>query len=119
MGKRERIDERPGIRLKPLDFGQLKKDLELKHKRPLREEDVMSAALYPKVFDEFETFRQTFGPVDRLPTRVFLRGLLPAESCAVSVDLMEGIGGRGREGATCGNEWYPIQFLVWYRQNSV
>lgn len=44
----------------------------------------MSAALYPKVFDEFETQRQKFGPVDKLSTRAFLVGLANAEEIDVS-----------------------------------
>jgi pyruvate carboxylase len=39
--------------------------------------------MYPKVFDEFEKKRAEFGPVDKLPTRVFLVGLDNGESCEV------------------------------------
>lgn len=50
-----------------------------------RDVDVMSAALYRSVFDEFEQFRQTYGPVDKFPTRVFFGGLENGESTEVSL----------------------------------
>lgn len=44
----------------------------------------MSYAMFPSVFDEFERFRQQYGPVDKLPTRIFLTGLDIAEEVDVS-----------------------------------
>ena len=35
----------------------------------------MTSAMFPQVFDEFEQFRQQYGPVDKLDTRIFLTGL--------------------------------------------
>ena len=64
---------------------KIKKDLELKYERPLREVDVMSHAMFPDVFHEFEVFRQRYGPVDKLPTRVFFTGLDIAEQIDVSL----------------------------------
>lgn len=46
----------------------------------------MSSAMFPSVFDEFERFRQTYGPVDKLPTRIFLTGLDIAEECDVEIE---------------------------------
>lgn len=43
--------------------------------RLFRDVDIVSASLYPKVFDEFEEFRSKYGPVDKLNTRIFLVGL--------------------------------------------
>ena len=34
----------------------------------------MSAALYPKVFEDFENFRSSYGPVSKLSTKTFLVG---------------------------------------------
>ncbi|KAH6926545.1 hypothetical protein HPB50_019752 [Hyalomma asiaticum] len=69
-----RITGRPGQSLPPLDLGVLKKKLVDKFGPRIRETDVMSAAMYPKVCDDFLNFRQTFGPVDLLDTRIFLVG---------------------------------------------
>lgn len=80
-----KLDGRPGKDLKPLDFVTMKRDLEDKHGRELRDVDVMSSAMFPKEFDEFEQFRQVYGPVDKLNTKVFLTGLDIAETTDVSV----------------------------------
>lgn len=77
------IDGRPGENLKPFDFDKLRTTLEEKHGRKLRDVDLMSSSMFPKVFDEYEQFRQRYGPVDKLNTRVFLTGLDLAEETDV------------------------------------
>jgi pyruvate carboxylase len=68
-----RVSGRPGASLALLDFDKLK--AELKEKHPFAtDRDVMSAALYPQVTDEYLAFRENFGPVDKLDTRIFLTG---------------------------------------------
>lgn len=69
-----RIEGRPGQSLPPMDLDALKKKLVEKHGPKVTECDVMSAAMYPKVCDDFLGFRNTYGPVDLLDTRVFLVG---------------------------------------------
>ncbi|VDM24537.1 unnamed protein product [Toxocara canis] len=81
-----KYDDRPGENLKPIDFDKLKADLENKHGRTLRDEDVMTSAMFPKEFDEFEQFRQQYGPVDKLPTRPFLTGIDVAEEMDVEIE---------------------------------
>lgn len=78
-----RIEGRPGETLPPLDFDALKAELEDKHGTPIDDHDVMSAAMYPKVCDDFLTFRNTYGPVDCLNTRIFLVGPKVAEEFEV------------------------------------
>jgi len=68
------LDGRPGASLAPVDFDKLKADLEEKHGETMRDTDVMSAALYPKVFDEYAEFKAKYGPVDKLDTATFLVG---------------------------------------------
>ncbi|KAI6190009.1 Pyruvate carboxylase [Aphelenchoides bicaudatus] len=80
------IDSRPGEHLKPLDFDKVRKSLEEKHGRKLRDVDIMSSVMFPKVFDEFETFRARYGPVDKLNTRVFFTGLDLAEETSVEIE---------------------------------
>jgi len=79
-----KIEGRPGSSLDPLDLNALKEDLIQKHGEPITERDVISAALYPKVFDEFVEFRKTYGPVDKLETRTFLQGPDIAQEINVS-----------------------------------
>ncbi|OON19105.1 putative pyruvate carboxylase, partial [Opisthorchis viverrini] len=68
------LTERPGASLEPLDMDKLKASLKAKFGRDFDDRDLMSSAMYPKVFEEFEQFRQQYGSVDKLPTRVFLKG---------------------------------------------
>jgi len=65
------IEGRPGASLPPLDFDALKASLEEKHNTVLSDEEVMSGALYPEVFDDYMSFVQKFGPVKHLNTRIF------------------------------------------------
>jgi len=68
-----RVEGRPGASMPPFDFAALKKDLQTRHPH-ISERDVMSAALYPDVAEEYFDFRDKFGPVDKLDTRIFLTG---------------------------------------------
>lgn len=78
------IEGRPGASLPPVDFDSLKAELVDKHGEAIRDTDVMSAALYPKVFDEYAEFVAKYGPVDKLDTRTFLDGSAIAEEINVS-----------------------------------
>lgn len=78
-----RIEGRPGASLPPMDFTALEKQLRESHGEDITPEDVMSAAMYPKVFQEFKEFTNIFGPVDCLNTRLFLDGPKIAEEFEV------------------------------------
>lgn len=80
-----RIEGRPGESLADLDFNTLTTQLSEKHPH-VTEKDVISASLYPKVTEDFLTFRDEFGPVDKLPTRIFLVGPKVGEEFEVSID---------------------------------
>ena len=58
-----RIEGRPGEELAPLDFEELAQKLKKTHGSHINENDVMSAALYPKVAADFFKFRAKYGPV--------------------------------------------------------
>nr|ARI45073.1 pyruvate carboxylase [Leptinotarsa decemlineata] len=86
-----RIEGRPGKSLPPLDFGALEKDL--KETFPhATEKDVMSAALYPQVTNEYLTFSEKYGPVDKLDTRVFLVGPKVGEEFEVTIEKGKTLG---------------------------
>lgn len=80
------IDGRPGKSLDPLDFDQLAKDLETRHGETLREEDLLSAALYPQVFDDYMDFKKTYSKVCVIPTRPFLTPLEPGEEISIEIE---------------------------------
>ncbi|XP_060746863.1 pyruvate carboxylase a [Tachysurus vachellii] len=81
-----RIEGRPGASLPAMDFKGLEKQLRETHGDDITPEDVMSAAMYPKVFQEFKEFTTTFGPVDCLNTRLFLDGPKIAEEFEVELE---------------------------------
>jgi len=69
------VEGRPGASMPLVDFTQLKKDLAEKlGVNDLTEKDVVSAAMFPKEFEEFHRFRQNYGPVDKLDTPTFFVG---------------------------------------------
>ncbi|XP_058271109.1 pyruvate carboxylase a isoform X1 [Hemibagrus wyckioides] len=81
-----RIEGRPGASLPEMDFKALEKRLHESHGDDITPEDVMSAAMYPKVFQEFKEFTTNFGPVDCLNTRLFLDGPKIAEEFEVELE---------------------------------
>lgn len=81
-----RFEGRPGEDLAPLDFDALKAALKEKFGKEMKDTDVMSAALYPKVAEDFFRFRDQFGPVDKLGTRIFLVGPKIAEEFEVTIE---------------------------------
>ncbi|XP_021370630.1 pyruvate carboxylase, mitochondrial-like isoform X2 [Mizuhopecten yessoensis] len=83
---KERIEHRPGESLAPIDFDKLKTSLEEKHNHVIRDVDVISSALYPKVTDDFLEFRSRYGPVDCLDTKMFLVGPKMAQEIEVNIE---------------------------------
>ncbi|CEL61825.1 pyruvate carboxylase subunit A [Rhizoctonia solani AG-1 IB] len=67
-----RIDGRPGATLQPLDLKQIKADLRTKFGKHINDADVSSYAMYPKVFEEYQTILEKYGDLSVLPTRFFL-----------------------------------------------
>ena len=81
----ERVKGRPGASLTDFNFEELKTKLKKDHPF-ISDRDVMSAALYPKVTEDFLNFREKFGPVDKLNTRIFLTGPKVGEEFDVSAN---------------------------------
>uniref|UniRef100_A0A1A9UHC7 Pyruvate carboxylase n=2 Tax=Glossina TaxID=44049 RepID=A0A1A9UHC7_GLOAU len=79
-----RVEGRPGEKLPPLNFDKLKKDLKETHPN-VNDRDVMSAALYPAVTEEYLHFREAYGPVEKLDTRIFLIGPKVGEEFEVNL----------------------------------
>ncbi len=79
---------RPGELLEPVDFGAKKIELEKKLGHEVSEREVLSAVLYPGVFEEFDRFRQQYSDTSVLPTPVFFYGLEVGDE--VTIDIQEG-----------------------------
>lgn len=68
------VEGRPGESLNSFDFEKAEADLIEKFGNRIRDVDVMSYAMYPAVASDFFEFRDKYGPVTKLDTRVFLVG---------------------------------------------
>lgn len=80
-----RIEGRPGEKMDPLDFDKLKGELKESHTN-VTDRDVVSAALYPQVTEEYLHYREKYGPVDKLDTRIFLSGPKVGEEFEVTLE---------------------------------
>lgn len=83
MKGKSKINGRPGESLTSFDFEKIKEELVEKHGSIVRDVDVMSAALYPKVMEEYLEFRHLYGPVEKLQSRIFFVGPKIAEELEV------------------------------------
>ena len=81
-----KIDGRPGASMAPMDLDQLKADMIEAHGNDVRDTDVMSAAMYPAVCKEFLNFRDKYGPVETVGTRIFLTGPKVGEEFEVEIE---------------------------------
>lgn len=79
------ITKRPGQLLPDEDFDAIKKHLEDKGIKP-NEEDLISSALYPKVFDDYIDYIKENGEVTRIGSDVFFHGLMEGESTEISLE---------------------------------
>jgi pyruvate carboxylase len=70
----------------PLDFKKIKADLRAKFGKHISEVDVMSFAMYPKVFEEYQGFVQKYGDLSVVPTRWFLSRPDVGEEMQISIE---------------------------------
>lgn len=77
---------RPGEMLEPVDFAARKIELEEKVEHSISECDVLSAVLYPGVWEAFDAHRQEFGDTSVLPTPVFFYGLETGDEINVEIE---------------------------------
>eukprot|EP00189_Rhodosorus_marinus_P013760 CAMPEP_0184740986 /NCGR_PEP_ID=MMETSP0315-20130426/4072_1 /TAXON_ID=101924 /ORGANISM="Rhodosorus marinus, Strain UTEX LB 2760" /LENGTH=1218 /DNA_ID=CAMNT_0027211065 /DNA_START=35 /DNA_END=3691 /DNA_ORIENTATION=- len=89
----EPLNTRPGENLPPLDFKALKERLvekfesAQKHGLHISDMDVVSAALYPSVFDDFKHFQQVYSEeVTHLPTNVFMHPMEVGQEFFFSIE---------------------------------
>ncbi len=83
---REPVHGRPGASMPPLDLDVLAEALRQQHGAGIRDVDVLSAALYPQVFAEYQAFLASFSDVSVLPTHAFLAPLRLGEEVSVEIE---------------------------------
>lgn len=80
------IKTRPGELLEPVDFTQLKETLFKTLDRQVTSFDLISHALYPKVFMEYHKFHDKYGDVSVLDTPTFFYGMRLGETVEVEIE---------------------------------
>ncbi|MFC2950233.1 pyruvate carboxylase [Virgibacillus sediminis] len=83
---REPITVRPGELLDPIDFDSLRDELYNKLGREVTSFDLIAYALYPKVFDEYNDFYETYGDMSVLDTPTFFYGMKLGEKIEVEIE---------------------------------
>ncbi|WP_188205670.1 pyruvate carboxylase [Alkalibacillus aidingensis] len=83
---RQAIESRPGEQLKPVNFEALKEQLFEKLDRQVTPYEIISYALYPKVYLDYQKFVQQYGDISVLDTPAFLFGLRLGEEIAVEIE---------------------------------
>ncbi|TLS37669.1 pyruvate carboxylase [Pseudalkalibacillus caeni] len=83
---REAVQSRPGELLEPVDFTDMRETLYHKLNRQITSHDLISYALYPKVYMEYEQVKDLFGDVSVLDTPTFLYGMRLGEEIEVEIE---------------------------------
>lgn len=83
---RPMVEGRPGASMKPLNLQKLRSQLHDKHGPRIQYVDVLSAALYPKVFDEYMRFRIENSDISVLPTRYCFAPMDIGEEMNVTIE---------------------------------
>jgi pyruvate carboxylase len=82
---REPIQVRPGTLLPSADFVGERMRLKQQLGHEINRRDLLSALLYPGVFEEFDRHRARYGDVSAVPTPTFMYGLEPGEEILVEI----------------------------------
>ncbi|WP_010530414.1 pyruvate carboxylase [Lentibacillus jeotgali] len=83
---KEPINVRPGELLDPIDFTEMRDSLYKSLDRPVTEFDLISYALYPKVFMDYNKFYETYGDISVLDTLTYFYGMKLDEEIEVEIE---------------------------------
>jgi len=83
---REPLQVRPGELLDPVDFNNLKETLFHSLDRQVTSFDMISYALYPKVFMDYQKFTEQYGDMSVLDTPTFFYGMRLGEEIEVEIE---------------------------------
>ncbi|GEQ70388.1 hypothetical protein JCM33374_g4065 [Metschnikowia sp. JCM 33374] len=84
--KRAKLDKRPGLTLKPVDFAQIREELASRYGDRISETDIASYVMYPKVYEAFRGIVEKYGDLSVLATRYFLKPLDVGEEMVVDIE---------------------------------
>ncbi|QEK11640.1 pyruvate carboxylase [Crassaminicella thermophila] len=81
----EPITTRPGELLEPEDFDKIEKHLKEEFEIDPTKKDLLSYALYPKVFEEYLKYVKEHGDFSRMGSDIYFHGLSEGETCQVEI----------------------------------
>ncbi|CAK9441207.1 uncharacterized protein LODBEIA_P50760 [Lodderomyces beijingensis] len=84
--KRQKLTERPGLTLKPVNFREVKKELQSRYGTQIDETDIASYIMYPKVYEAYRKQVEKYGDLSVLPTRNFLKPAAVGEEIVVDIE---------------------------------
>ncbi|SDK00422.1 pyruvate carboxylase [Natronincola ferrireducens] len=76
---------RPGELLEPEDFDSIESYLREKYKMTPNNKNLLSFALYPKVYEEYLNYIFEYGDLSRMGSDVFFHGLYEGETCEIEI----------------------------------
>ena len=79
------LTDRPGKLLEPVDFEELKKELENKTSEEVTDLDLISYALYPEVYTSYVNFCKDYADVSVLDTPTYFYGMRLGEEIEVEI----------------------------------
>ncbi len=88
LGGRKPLRGRPGASAPKLDLSKERKRLTRQLGHKISDDALFANLMYPKVHEEYLSFRGQYGDVSVLPTTAFFHGLEPGEE--ISIDIEEG-----------------------------
>ena len=71
--------------LSPVDFDQLRREVEQFHEGP-EKKDLISYAMYPKVYEDFCRHRKEYGYITRMGSHVFFNGMALGETNKINIE---------------------------------
>ena len=80
------ITVRPGALLAPADLEAVRAEAERTCQRSLRDEELASYLMYPRIFAEFAAMQRKYGPVSALPTHVFFYGMAAGDEIMIEIE---------------------------------
>jgi pyruvate carboxylase len=81
----EPITCRPGELLEPEDFKEIENILKENYRIEPTKKDILSYALYPKVFEDYLKYIEEYGDFSRMGSDIFFYGLKEGETCEVEI----------------------------------
>ena len=86
LGKEKQLTKRAGSILSSINLDEEKSNLEKKYEEKISNQQLASHLMYPKVFEEFMTHRQTFGDTSILSTELFFYGPVQDKEYSLPID---------------------------------